>query len=53
MTSTREKEHRGELIKSKGGNTTRQELRIQKYKEQKAMKPFTQTANGFFHLEEN
>ena len=42
----------GSMIKGKSNISNRQELRIQKFKEQKAMKTFTQTANGFQHLEE-
>lgn len=43
---------RGEAIKKKSGNTTRQELRIQKFKEQKALKSFSQTTNGFSQLDD-
>lgn len=47
MTTSRFEGHRGEPLKKKSNITTRQEMRIQKFKEQKAMKTFTQTANGF------
>jgi hypothetical protein len=52
LQTSREGFHRGEAIRGKNSVTTRQEMRIQKFKEQRAMKTFTQTANGFQHLEE-
>lgn len=40
-----------ESIRSKNLNMNRQELRIQKFKEQKSSNTFASTANNFSHLD--